>query len=323
MTIAISGSIAYDHIMCFDGNFADHILPENIKHLSVSFITPYLRRDFGGCAGNIAYNLRLLGIDAMPISSVGNDFAEYRAWMYENGISLQGIGVVREAYTAQSFIISDRNGAQFTGFHPGAMSYAHKQLFPENSSFISLGIIAPNGQAMVPHSQAMRARHIPYIFDPGQALTALSKEDCELLIKHADWIIVNAYEHDLLRKITGKTTQELAANKRALIITHGAQGAELFEQTKHFHVAAARVEQAVDNTGCGDAFRAGIVYGIRHQLQWRQSLQMACVMGAYAVEQSGCQSHRFNREEFCQRYQSNYQERCPLNTPIAPATEKK
>jgi len=312
MPTLITGSFAYDTIMVFHDRFANHILPEHAHILNVSFLVPELRREFGGCAGNIAYNLKLLGGEPLPMGTVGADFAPYRAWLEENGIALAHVTEIPGEFTAQAFVTTDRDNNQITAFHPGAMAFAHQNRVADAAA-IDLGIVAPNGrQAMLDHAAQFRAAGIPFLFDPGQGLPMFSGGELRAFIEQATYLVVNDYESELLRDKTGLQLDAIAARVEALVITRGAAGADIYAAgatvDSPIHIDAARVTEARDPTGCGDAFRAGLLYGLARGLDWRVCGQIASLMGGIKVERHGTQNHRFTRAEFEARYRQNFAE---------------
>jgi len=310
----ITGSFAYDTIMVFHDRFKNHILPEHAHILNVSFLVPDLRREFGGCAGNIAYNLKLLGGDPLPMGTVGGDFAPYRAWLEKNRIDLTHVTEAPGTFTAQAFVTTDRDNNQITAFHPGAMAHAHRNRISDAAG-IDFGIIAPDGrEAMIEHAAQLKAAGIPFIFDPGQGLPMFTGAELNAFIDQATYIVVNDYESELLREKTGRDLEQIAARVEALVITRGADGADIYAAPAAgtgtardaVHIDAARIDQARDPTGCGDAFRAGLLYGLVHRLDWRTCGQIASLMGGIKAEQHGTQNHRFSKAEFEAMYRDNF-----------------
>ncbi|NDF86390.1 MAG: carbohydrate kinase family protein, partial [Gammaproteobacteria bacterium] len=227
MTALICGSVAYDTVMVFEGHFKDHILADRIHMLNVAFLVPGLRRNFGGCAGNIAYNLKLLGGDGKVMATVGMDFGPYRAWMLDNGLPLDHIRQLEDEYTAQAYITTDADNNQITAFHPGAMNHAHVNKVPKTAG-IRLGIVAPESHlGMCEHASQFAANGIPFIFDPGQAMTLLGPDDLRTMIGQASWVAVNDYEASLLVERTGWSLADIAGKVKALIVTRGSQGSHI------------------------------------------------------------------------------------------------
>ncbi len=305
-SVAISGSFAYDTIMVFEDRFKNHILPEQVHILNVSFLVPQLRREFGGCAGNIAYTLKLLGGAPLPVGAVGADFAPYRDWLKQNEIESRHILETPDAMTAQAFVTTDIDNNQITAFHPGAMNDAHRADIPTDADF---GIVAPNGrEAMLAHAAQFDAAGIDFVFDPGQGLPMFDCAELLRFIERAKYVAVNDYEYELLRQKTELDADELARRVDALIVTRGARGADIYHNGECLHIDCAPIARAVDPTGCGDAFRAGLLYGITRQLDWRTCARIATLLGAIKIEQHGTQNHRFTQDEFESRYRKSFGE---------------
>jgi adenosine kinase len=298
--------------MNFDGRFCDQILPDRVHMLNVSFLVPELRREFGGCAGNIAYNMRLLGDLGVPMATVGADADRYLAWMRAHGIPTDLIRVIAGAYSAQAFITTDLDSNQITAFHPGAMNPSHLNTVGE-SSFADVGVIAPDGrEGMLRHADQFAAAGIPYLFDPGQGLPMFNGEELRGFIKRASWIAVNDYEWHLMRERTGLNEAKVASQVRALIVTRGAEGSTIYAGNEVFSIPSANPHLVVDPTGCGDAYRAGILHGLLHNLDWASAGRIASLMGALKIEVRGTQNHRFTRSDFYTRYLQNFGERPTL-----------
>jgi adenosine kinase len=297
----ICGSMAYDTIMVFEDRFADHILPDKIHILNVSFLVPRLRREFGGCAGNIAYNLKLLGDVGCPMATVGSDFAPYGEWLARSGVPADHVRVIAEELTAQAFITTDRDNNQITAFHPGAMQRAHENRVTDAQG-ITLGIVAPDGrEGMVQHAAQFAAARIPFVFDPGQGLPMFGGEDLKRFISQARWVTVNDYEWQLLQQKTGWGVRELTERVAALIVTRGGEGSSIYLQGQEIRIPCAPVSAVVDPTGCGDAYRAGLIHGLLRGLDWRATGHIASLMGAIKVESRGTQNHRFTPAAFSAR----------------------
>ncbi|MFI4967189.1 MAG: carbohydrate kinase family protein [Gammaproteobacteria bacterium] len=306
MSTLICGSMAYDTIMVYPEPFKNHILPDKIHILNVCFEVPELRREFGGTAGNIAYNLKLLGEQGLPMATVGVDFAPYAEWMDRHGISRTYIKEISGAYTAQAFITTDVDDNQITAFHPGAMHHAHEQTVPAKAG-IKLGIVAPDGrEAMLQHARQFHATGIPFIFDPGQGMPLFSGEELKEFIQLANWVAVNDYESQMLERKTGMTAYEIAEQVSAMIVTWGAKGSVIYTKGQRVDVPPAKAEAVVDPTGCGDAFRAGIIHGLLRELDWETTGQIASLMGAIKIASRGTQNHSFTRAEFDARYESTF-----------------
>jgi len=303
MTALICGSFAYDTIMVFDDRFRNHILPEQVHILNVSFMVPEMRREFGGCAGNISYNLNLLGGGGKPMGTVGRDFGPYAEWIESQNIASDYIRVVDDAYTAQAYITTDRDDNQITAFHPGAMSHAHLNQVPLDGG-IALGIVSPDGrQGMIDHAEQFAEAGIPFIFDPGQGMPMFDGEDLLRFVSQADWLAFNDYEAKLMEERCGLDLQALCRQVEAVIVTRGGKGSFVYTAERRYEIPPAPVEGALmDPTGCGDAYRAGLIYGLMHGMDWETTGRVASLMGAFKIERHGTQNHRFSREEFQDRF---------------------
>lgn len=306
MSALICGSFAYDTIMVFRDRFKNHILPDKVHILNVAFHVPEMRREFGGCAGNIAYNLKLLGGDPVPMGAVGADFGPYAEWLDYNGIDRRHVVALEGFYTAQAFITTDMDDNQITAFHPGAMDEAHCNAVGAATG-IRIGMVSPDGrQAMIDHADQFVAAGIPFIFDPGQGLPLFGGEDLERFIGQATWVCVNDYESELLRERTGMSPHDIAEQVEGLIVTLGGEGAHIYTRDQRIDIPAAQPAQVLDPTGCGDAFRGGLLYGLLHGMDWESTGRIAALMGAIKVEHHGTQNHRFTAGEFRARFQENF-----------------
>ena len=306
MSALICGSMAYDTIMVFKGQFKEHILPDKIHMLNVSFLVPDMRRNFGGCAGNIAYNLNMLGGQGAPMATVGHDFAPYKEWLKQQNIELKYLLPVANEFTAQAFITTDLDDNQITAFHPGAMMQAHMQKVPTDGG-VTLGLISPDGRdGMLQHAAQFAAAKIPFIFDPGQGLPMFNGEELLNFVDQATWVTVNEYEGQLLSERTGLSHEQLAQRVEALIVTHGAQGSVIHTQGRTLTIPTAKPVAVSDPTGCGDAYRAGLIYGLMNKLGWEVTGRIASLIGAIKIESHGPQNHRFTREEFATRYKQSF-----------------
>jgi adenosine kinase len=302
----ICGSVAFDTIMVFEDRFRHHILPEQIHILNVSFLVPQLRREFGGCAGNIAYNLSLLGDAGSPMATVGRDFAPYREWLGRAGVPLEHVRTIDSELTAQAFITTDLDDNQITAFHPGAMQLSHLNRVADAPG-VTLGIVAPDGrQGMLEHAEQFAAAGIPFIFDPGQGLPMFSGADLERFAGQASWLAVNDYEWQLIQQKTGWSTRDVTERLDALIVTRGANGSSIHTREGVIEVPCARTSGVVDPTGCGDAYRAGLLHGLLHELDWETTARIASVMGALKIESRGTQNHRATRAGLRQRLAESY-----------------
>ena len=306
MRALICGSVAFDTIMVFNGHFRSHILPDQLHMLNVSFLVPELRREYGGCAGNIAYNMRLLGDEGVPMATVGADAERYVGRLRELGISTDLIRTVEGEYTAQAFITTDLDDNQITAFHPGAMNSAHLNAV-SSAQNMSLGIIAPDGrEGMLQHAQQFADAGIPFLFDPGQGLPMFDGDELRRFIEQASWVAVNEYEWHLLQSRTGLSIADVTARVKALIITRGAEGSSIHLRNQREIIPPARPLALVDPTGCGDAYRAGIIHGLLHGLSWPVTGRMASLMGALKIEVRGTQNHRFTLQQFAARYEEGF-----------------
>jgi len=305
MSALICGSFAYDTIMVFHDKFKNHILPEQVHILNVSFLVPDMRRDFGGCAGNIAFNLKLLGEEPLPMGTVGTDFGPYAEWMDRFGISRRYVKEM-ETYTAQAFITTDVDDNQITAFHPGAMNLSHENSVLQTNG-IKLGIVAPDGRdGMLQHAEQFVEANIPFIFDPGQGLPMFSGEELLDFVDKATWVALNDYEAQLMEERTGKSPHELAEMVDALIITRGAKGSQIYTTQHRHEIPLAKVSAIKDPTGCGDAYRAGLLYGLLNDLDWKTTGRIASLMGAIKIESHGTQNHLFTLDEFFDRFHENF-----------------
>jgi adenosine kinase len=306
MSALICGSFAYDTIMVFPDQFKNHILPDKVHMLNVSFLVPELRREFGGCAGNIAYNLKLLGDTPFPMGTVGNDFSPYADWMDKHAISRQHVHTKAEQYTAQAFITTDMDDNQITAFHPGAMNLAHETAVSEATD-IKLAIVAPDGRdGMIQHAQQLADANIPFIFDPGQGLPMFNGEDLIKFAEQATYIALNDYEAQLFQDRTGLTAEKIAEYVDALIITRGSEGSYIYTDGKRIDIPCAKAEKLVDPTGCGDAYRAGLIHGILQGKDWETTGRIASLMGAIKIAEHGTQNHTFSQLNFKTRYEVEF-----------------
>jgi adenosine kinase len=297
----ICGSVAYDTIMVFDDRFTNHILPDKIHMLNVSFLVPQLRREYGGCAGNIAYNLQLLGDTGVPMATVGRDFGPYKEWLVRAGVPTDHLRTIDGELTAQAFITTDLDDNQITAFHPGAMQHSHTNQVREARD-ITLGIVAPDGrQGMIEHAEQFAAAGIPFIFDPGQGLPMFGAEELQRFLAQARWVTVNDYEWQLLQQKSRWGVSEIMQHVETLVVTRGAAGSTIHTRGEELRIPAAPARALVDPTGCGDAYRAGLIHGLLNGLDWRRTGHIASLMGALKIESRGTQNHRFTPAEFAAR----------------------
>jgi adenosine kinase len=306
MSALICGSIAYDNIMVFQGRFQDQILPDQIHVLNVSFLVPALRREFGGCAANIAYNLGLLGDVGYPMATVGHDFGPYRDWLRQHKVPLDYVRELSEAWTAVAYITTDLVDNQITAFHPGAMEQAHLNHVPAKAG-IRWGMVSPDGRrGMLEHAEQFAAAGIPFIFDPGQGLPMFSGEELRRFIELAEVVAVNDYEGKMLSQRSGLDDADIAARVRAYIVTRGAEGSVIHTGGQRHEIPAATPAAVVDPTGCGDAYRAGLLHGLLHDADWETTGRIASLMGAIKVESPGTQNHCLDPESFSQRFAASF-----------------
>lgn len=306
MSALICGSFAYDTIMVFQDHFKNHILPDKVHMLNVSFMVPEMRREYGGCAGNIAYGLQMLGGKVKPMGAVGKDFDPYANWMDSCGIDRQHVKVIDEAYTAQAYITTDMDDNQITAFHPGAMSFSHQNQVGEAND-ISIGIVSPDGRdGMVEHAKQFAEADIPFIFDPGQGMPMFDGDDLLTFIEQATWVTVNDYESQLLQERTGLSPHEIAERVDALIITRGVKGSYIYTQDKRLEIPVAKADQLIDPTGCGDAYRGGLLYGLMNDIDWDVTARIAGLMGALKIQSHGTQNYHFTMDEFAEHFKTAY-----------------
>jgi adenosine kinase len=302
MRTLICGSIAYDTIMVFGDRFKNHILPDQIHILNVAFLVPDMRREFGGCAGNIAYTLKMLGGDPLIMATVGDDYQPYAYRLEKLRLSQEHIRKVEGAFTAQAFITTDLDDNQITAFHPGAMSSSHLNHVGDAKN-VGLGIVAPDGRdGMLQHAREFHEAGVPFIFDPGQGLPMFNGEELLRFIELADYVAANDYEAKLLQERTGKRVEELARSVKALIVTRGASGSSIFTGGREIQVPAVPAAKVVDPTGCGDAYRAGLLHGIASGFDWAMTGRLASLLGSLKIAERGPQNHQFSRESIGQQF---------------------
>ena len=310
MTALICGSVAYDMVMVFEGRFGEHILPDRIHMLNVCFMAPSMRRNFGGCAGNIAYNLKLLGGDGYIVATVGHDFAPYAAWLERWALPATFIRAIPEEFTAQAYITTDLDNNQITVFHAGAMNSSHLNRVTDVVAAVGnvqLGIVSPEGrQGMLEHAEQFAAAGVPFIFDPGQGLPMFGGEELRAFIARAAYVAVNDYEGSLLAERCGCSLEQIATQLRALIVTRGEAGSWIFADGKRHEIPVVKAARVVDPTGCGDAYRAGLLFGLENGLDWQTTGRIAALVASIKIEQHGTQSHHFSADEFRGRFRLAY-----------------
>ena len=306
MSALICGSLAFDSIMVFQDHFKNHILPEKIHILNVSFLVPEMRREYGGCAGNIAYNLKLLGGDPLIMATCGDDFAPYATRLDGLDIARTHIRSVPGSFTAQAFITTDLSDNQITAFHPGAMNHSHLNRV-QDAADVTLGIVSPDGRdGMLQHAEQFHAAKIPFIFDPGQGMPMFNGDELAHFVELADYVTLNDYEAELLQTRTGKSLDEIARRVRALIVTRGEQGSSIHADGGVIEIPCAKPAAVVDPTGCGDAYRAGLLYGIENGMDWPTTGRLASLMGALKIAQQGAQNHGHSRDEIGTLFHSRF-----------------
>ena len=309
MSTLICGSIAYDNIMVFHDRFKNHILPEQIHILNVAFLVPEMRREFGGCAGNIAYNLQLLGGEPLIMATVGEDAEPYLRRLDALEIPRTHVRQVEGSYTAQAFITTDLDDNQITAFHPGAMSFAHHNKVTEAED-ATLAIVAPDGRdGMLQHANDLAEAGIPFIFDPGQGLPMFSGDDVLRFLELCDYACFNDYEAKLASDRTGLTLEQMASKVKALIVTLGPEGSQIFADGRRYDIPCVEADEVIDPTGCGDAYRGGLLYGISQGWDWEKTGRLAAVMGSIKIAHRGGQNHQPKREAIAARFETAFGQR--------------
>jgi adenosine kinase len=311
MSVLVTGSIAYDYIMQFPGYFKEHILPEKIDNISVSFLVDSMKKQRGGVATNIAYNLTLLGERPKIMATVGQDFADYRKWLDENGVDTSAIVEIKDDFTASFFVSTDGSQNQIAMFYTGAMAHAHKLSFQEQALHggIDLVVISPNDpRAMVQYARECKDLGLPYIYDPSQQIVRLSGAELADGVRGSTMTIVNEYEFEMLRNKTGWTDEQIAAHTRVLIVTCGERGSVIHTNGEHIEIPAVPARRNADPTGVGDAYRAGIIKGYLKKMPWQTTGRIGSLAATYALEEYGTQNHRYELAEFVTRYRETFGE---------------
>ncbi len=312
MKTLICGSMAYDTIMVFKDQFKKHILPEQIHILNVAFLVPEMRREYGGCAGNIAYNLHMLGGHPLIMATVGDDFAPYASRLERLGIPQTHLRQVAGQFTGQAFITTDLDDNQITAFHPGAMGHSHLNSVAMAQE-ISLGIVSPDGrEGMIQHALEFANLDIPFVFDPGQGMPMFSGAELLSFIDQASYVTVNDYEAKLLQDKTGKSLTQIAQRVKALIVTLGPDGSLIYADGKEIAIPTPKPSAIVDPTGCGDAYRAGLLHGIQLGWDWQTSGRLASLMGSLKIASRGGQNHKHSRAELADLYNQHFDIRITL-----------
>lgn len=308
MSILVCGSVAYDNIMVFHDRFKNHILPEQIHILNVSFMVPDMRREYGGCAGNIAYSLKQLGADPLIMATVGDDAGPYLARLDGLGLRRDHVRQVAGSFTAQAFITTDLDDNQITAFHPGAMNFSHLNRIDETTD-VRLGIVSPDGrEGMLAHCDQFAAAGIPFVFDPGQGLPMFDGVELMRCLKLARYCTVNDYEAKLLCEKTGRTLSQLADEVEALVVTLGPEGSHIYAEGRRIEIPCVDAASVDDPTGCGDAYRAGLLYGISNAYDWTRTGRLASLLGAIKIASRGGQNHALDRASVARRYEQVYEE---------------
>jgi adenosine kinase len=308
MKTLITGSIAYDTIMVFPDRFKNHLLPDQLHILNVCFLTPEMRREFGGTAGNIAYNLKQLGGEPLVMATVGEDIEPYLYRLQRLGIDAARLKRIPGQFTAQAFITTDLDDNQITAFHPGAMNYAHENRI-DAALGAPLAIVAPDGkEGMLQHARECAAHGIAFMFDPGQGLPMFSAAELAEFVRLADYVAVNDYEGKLLEEKTGRKLEDLARDVKALVVTRGAQGSRIMAGDTQHEIPVAHADRVVDPTGCGDAYRAGLLYGIAKGWDWPRIGRLGATLGAIKIASRGAQNHRADRAMVEARYRQSFGE---------------
>ncbi|MCQ8897011.1 carbohydrate kinase family protein [Limnobacter humi] len=306
--VLICGSIAFDTIMVFEGRFKDQILPDQVHILNVAFLVPTLRKDWGGCAGNIAYSLNMLGGLAVPMATVGHDGAGYVERLKGLGIDTSMLRTVNDEFTAQAFITTDLDDNQITAFHPGAMSHSHLNTVAQAGP-IALGIIAPDGRdGMIQHAEQFAAAGIPFVFDPGQGLPMFGKPELDRFLELATYAAVNDYEAKMLCDKTGLSLEQIATRLKALVVTRGAEGSWIFTEGQRLDIPCVKAETIADPTGCGDAYRGGLLYGLSQGMPIRKAAQLASLMGSLKIAHKGGQNYHLTRDDIAAQYAAAFGE---------------
>ena len=311
MSTIVCGSIAYDNIMSFEEKFSEHIIPDKLEMLNVSFLVPGMRQEFGGCAGNIAYNLKKLGSDPLVLGSVGKDFSPYADWMDKNHISRRFISETTDSYTAQAFIITDSNGNQITAFHPGAMENPIR--YPIAEIEADLAIVSPDSKnIMIENCKQCSEADIPFIFDPGQGTPMFDGDELIELITLSKWVIVNEYESKMIETKLSLSPEQIAKKVEAYIITLGERGSEIYFNNNKVQVDAVLCQMPVDPTGCGDAFRAGFIFGLENKWSLIDAAKLGSVLGSIKVGSQGTQNHLLSKEDIRVQLDNKYKIRPEL-----------
>jgi len=302
----ITGSVAYDTIMVFPDRFKNHLLADQLHILNVCFLTPEMRREYGGCAANIGYNLKMLGGEPLVMAAVGDDIGPYLERLASQGLSNSHLKKIAGQFTAQAFITTDLDNNQIIAFHPGAMNFSHENRI-DASLGAKLAIIAPDGKdGMLQHARECAATGIPFVFDPGQGLPMFSGEELEEFVKLADYVAVNDYEGKMLEEKTGSSLEAMARDVKALILTLGSQGSVIFANGQRHEIPVVKAKAILDPTGCGDAYRAGLLHGIARGWDWPSTGRLGALMGSIKIEHRGAQNHQSTSQEITERFKREF-----------------
>jgi adenosine kinase len=305
-TSLICGSIAFDKIMQYHGRFSDILLADQLHRVNVSFLVPTLRTEYGGCAVNIAYNLQMLGGDPLIMGTIGQDGGEYLDRMEKQGLATRAIRTIDGAYTAQCFVTADEANNQINAFHPGAMQNSHENNVADHGP-LGAAIVAPDGRdGMLKHARDLAENRVPFIFDPGQQLPMFNGEELIAFIGQATYLACNDYEFEMVRERTGLTLEDIAARLDALIITRGEHGSDIHAGGVHHQIPAVPATSVVDPTGCGDAYRAGLLFGITNNLDWPTTGRLASLLGSIKIAHQGGQNHRFTPSAIADRFEAAF-----------------
>ena len=305
-TALICGSIAFDKIMQYHGRFAETLLADQLHRVNVSFLVPTLRTEYGGCAANIAYNLKLLGGDPLIMATLGQDGADYLERLRNFGIETRAIKTIADAYTAQCFVTADQDNNQINAFHPGAMQFSHENKVADQGP-LRVAIIAPDGRdGMLQHARDCAAQGVPFMFDPGQQLPMFSGEELLTFIEQATYLAANDYEFEMVMDRTGLALEDIAARLDALIVTRGEKGSEIYAGGERYDIPPVAASAVVDPTGCGDAYRAGLLYGIAQGYDWNTTGRLASLLGSIKIAHQGGQNHSFTPQEIADKFESAF-----------------
>jgi adenosine kinase len=305
-TTLICGSLAFDKIMQYNGRFGETLLADQLHKVNVSFLVPTLRTEYGGCSANIAYNLNMLGGDALIMATIGQDGGEYLERFATLGISTRGIRKIAHSYTAQCFVTADLDNNQINAFHPGAMQFSHENNVADQGA-LRIAIIAPDGRdGMIKHAKDCAEQNVPFMFDPGQQLPMFSGDELIAFIDQAAYVAANDYEFEMLMSRTGLTLPDIAGRLEALIVTRGEKGSEIYVKGERHQIPCVQAAQIVDPTGCGDAYRAGLLFGIVSGLDWPTTGRLASLMGAIKIAHQGGQNHVATAEQIADRFEAEF-----------------